>query len=173
MLAVSPPWRRDDVWPSVEGRNEGGKMLRGSSAGMLSLVLAVTFSLWSAAGIIKTNDYNLQVKRCSFISRKETLRETPSRSQGVFATSANALCSLCENRCCVWKWEAAPIIWLVKWAGYGCIVEDFICSLPISSVIFVRLRTAGRMEVLPTLGVSAAHKMQFCSHWMSEFLQDQ
>ena len=39
---------------------------------MLSLVIAVTFSLWSAAGIIKTNDYNLQVKRCSFILRKET-----------------------------------------------------------------------------------------------------
>lgn len=52
-------------------------------------------------------------------------------------------------------------------------MEDFICRLPIFSVILVRLRTAGGMEVLPALGVAAAHKMQFCSHLMSEFLRDQ
>lgn len=65
-----------------EGMKEE-KCKRGSSAGMLSLVIAVTFSLWSAPGIIKTNDYNLQVKRCSFILRKEILKNTLQKSGSI------------------------------------------------------------------------------------------
>lgn len=58
---------------------------RGCSAGMLSLVTAVTFSLWSAGGIMKINWFNLQVKRslCRARKFKKTFQKSNSIANSV------------------------------------------------------------------------------------------
>lgn len=111
-------WRR-------EWRRKNTK--RGLSAGMLSLVIAVTFSLWSAAGIIKTNCFNLQVWR-SLLYWTRKLNQ-PSRSQTVFPTSINVFQFLCENSCWPWKCEVPVIIWHLELPGDGYIVGDFSCRV--------------------------------------------